>query len=112
MPTKDELEAENARLRAELDQVRQGSSEGVPVVRPAPTLPTFGMSEGTRQELEQAHKRAQDTGKSVIVVEPFTGAKLQIDPDGAVCNVGEDGVPLDSIEREPSELTPDTSASA
>lgn len=59
-PTVERLQKENARLQAALD------AAGVRVDPPAPVAPSFGMSEGTREELAR-------TGKAT---DPFTGEKL------------------------------------
>lgn len=55
-----ELEAENAELR------RRMAAAGVRVEPRAPRAPSFGMSEGTRDELEREGR----------AVDPFTGEKL------------------------------------
>jgi len=59
------LRAENERLREQLDDVIAGR----PITRPAPVKPSFRMSEGTRNELEE-------TGQAT---DPFTGDKLTRD---------------------------------
>ena len=56
----DRLRKENADLKARL------AAAGIPVEPEVPKAPSFGMSEGTREELER-------TGKAT---DPFTGAKL------------------------------------
>ena len=62
-----ELEAENARLYAELVAARQQLAAGLaaPAARRQPTEPSFVFSEGQRAELEA-------TGRTVS---PFTGAR-------------------------------------
>ena len=60
-----ELEEENRRLRAELE-ARPGGP------RPAPVRASFGLSEGTRAELE-AHKDDPD----YVTRDPFTGEDLR-----------------------------------
>lgn len=70
-PTKDELEAENAQLREELDRTRGQLTEaraglgGVQRVT-FPTSPGFQLSEGIRQDLEQQG----------VARDPNTGAEL------------------------------------
>lgn len=70
-PTKDELEAENAQLREELDRTRGQLTEaraglgGVQRVT-FPTSPGFQLSEGVRQDLEQQG----------VARDPNTGAEL------------------------------------
>lgn len=59
-----ELEAENARLRAELEARPAGP-------RPAPVRASFALSEGVRQELE-AHRDDPDFKTR----DPFTGETL------------------------------------
>lgn len=68
MATKDELERDNAELRAENERLREQLADaqaGKPT-RPVPTAPSFGMSEGTRAELELVEKTTDPfTGKTV-----------------------------------------------
>lgn len=60
-PTKDELEQQNAELRAQLAEL-----EGGPARPAAPARPDYGLSEGERQDLE-AHG---------VTTSPFTGEQL------------------------------------
>lgn len=72
MPTKDELEFENAELREENERLREQLAEaqaGKSNTRPVPTAPSFGISEGTRADLEQDGK----------ATDPFTGKVLTRD---------------------------------
>jgi hypothetical protein len=72
MPTKDELERENATLREENARLRAGQAVGR---RPAPTMPSFEMSAGTAADIEQAEQRVRaGDAKEIPVVEPFTGS--------------------------------------
>ncbi len=64
MPTKEELEAENAELRSQLAEAREAAVP-TPNTRPKPTEPRYGISEGQRAELEMHGK----------TVSPFTGAR-------------------------------------
>lgn len=66
MATKDELERDNADLRAENERLLAQLADaraGKPTARPAPVAPSFGMSEGTRADLELVEK----------TTDPFTG---------------------------------------
>jgi hypothetical protein len=72
MATKDELELENAALRDEVAHLREQLADalaGKPPTRPVPTAPSFGMSEGTRADLEQVEE----------TTDPFTGKKVTRD---------------------------------
>jgi len=74
MPTKDELEQENAALR---DRVAQLEAEprdvtGTGTRRPAPQRPEYGLSEGERQDLET----------SGVTNSPFTGEQLNAHDEG------------------------------
>lgn len=60
-----ELLAENAQLREELAAVKSGQ----PVKRPVPTEPSFGISEGVRDDLE----------RNGTTTSPFTGKTLTRD---------------------------------
>jgi hypothetical protein len=67
----ERLRAENARLRAELDEAR-ANAKADPNTRPEPTEPSFGMSEGERADLEL-------TGKATS---PFTGKPRTAEEEG------------------------------
>jgi hypothetical protein len=74
MPTKDELEQENATLRERVAELEAGERDvtGTGARRPAPARPEYGLSEGERQGLAE----------SGVVVSPFTGEQLNaIDED-------------------------------
>jgi hypothetical protein len=58
-----------AELKAELQELEDKLAEAGVVVPNVPQPPSFGMSEGTREELERIGK----------AVDPFTGAKLTRD---------------------------------
>jgi hypothetical protein len=72
MPTKEELEQENARLRARIEELEEGRAS-----RPLPVEPSFGMSEGERQDLAL-------TGKSTS---PFTGKVTETASDAPAPDV-------------------------
>lgn len=65
-----ELEAENERLAAELADAK-ANQRPVANTRPEVKPPSFGLSEGTREELARTAK----------AVDPFTGDKLTGTPD-------------------------------
>lgn len=74
MPTKDELEAENAQLRAELEELRAAGERDVTGTgrrAPAPTRPTD--DEGNTQLTEGER---QDLVANGVTVSPFTGETL------------------------------------
>lgn len=67
-----ELEAENATLRAHLEETTAAAeAPATETARPEPQEPSFGLSEGMRADLE-AHGRT---------VSPFTGKTLVGTPD-------------------------------
>lgn len=69
MATKEELERENTGLREENERLREQLADaraGKSTARPGPVAPSFGMSEGTRADLEQVEKTTDPfTGKTV-----------------------------------------------
>lgn len=76
MPTKDELEAENARLRAELDELRT-AGPAAPAPPPAPKRPEGPdgkpiLSAGERDDLVNAG----------VTTSPFTGEALDAITEG------------------------------
>jgi hypothetical protein len=83
MPTNAQLQAEVDRLTAENARLRDAAAQSSSVARPAPTAPSFGMSEGTRQEIEMAKDRidAEPRLNEVIVTDPFTGKAIRVTPD-------------------------------
>jgi len=68
MPTKDELEAENADLRAQLAraEIGQGGNTGGPGTPARPQHPDFGLSAGEVFDLQSAG----------VTTSPFTGQRL------------------------------------
>ena len=73
----DRLTAENARLREQVANATSGLT-----ARPVPTEPSFVLSEGTRQEIAEAKRRAKATGHEQTVVDPFAGRAVNVRPDG------------------------------
>ena len=86
MPTKDELEQENARLRAELAELRD--QQPTAAARPRPQQPDFGLSAG----------EAADLAANGVTVSPFTGQTLN-----ALDHMGQ----LQQIHGDDFELTPE-----
>lgn len=69
----ESLKRENADLREQLAAAR-ANAKPVPNTRPKPTEPSYGMSEGTRQDIEQAkHRVATGEVTKLEVASPFTG---------------------------------------
>lgn len=87
MPTNAELTAEVEILREENDGLRARVEEleagAAPAAPPVPALPSFGMSEGTRQEIIAAQTRLASEPRlsEVVVVEPFTGKPITVTED-------------------------------
>jgi hypothetical protein len=82
-PSKQAAESEEvARLREENEQLReelaeaQANAKPVANTKPVPVEPSFGLSEGERNDLEQLRAR-RDGGERVKVetTSPFTGKK-------------------------------------
>ncbi len=71
---------ELARLRAENERLRAELAEAKPQAPAKPTEPSFGISEGQRDELER-------TGKTVS---PFTGARQVADGETVKTGVSAD----------------------
>lgn len=80
--TRADLAAENAELRARIDELEAATPSG----RPAPLLPTYGMSEGTRLDILEAQTSIQQNAKlkAVEITEPFAGRVIRVTADGAV----------------------------
>jgi hypothetical protein len=72
MPTKDELERENAELRERVAQLEERNVTGTGASRPAPERPDYGLSEGERQALEI----------DGVTTSPFTGELLDAHTEG------------------------------
>lgn len=83
MPTKDELEKENADLRAKLAKYEGGKAPAGPV--------SFGMSEGVRNDIEMAKAEMEsfDPPKEVVVHDDGTGVTYRIYRDGDTVAVEE-----------------------
>ena len=81
--TKDELEQENAELRARVAELETHQSPR-PNTRPKPTEPSFGLSEGSRNDLEMAAHRmeTENLREEPVVSSPFTGKPLNRSGDG------------------------------
>ena len=74
------LEQENAELRAELDAALAGK----PAKPVAPTEPSFGLSEGTRDELDRMGKATSPfTGKSLTRADLSPDDEEQVVEDGS-----------------------------
>jgi hypothetical protein len=71
-PTKDELETENAELRARVAELEQGQGQAVANPVPRPARPDFGLSAGEMDDLKT-------TG---VTVSPFTGELLTATREG------------------------------
>lgn len=82
--TKAELEQENADLRAYIADLEAGMPAAVTTAQAAPVLPSFGMSEGTRNDIEQAqHEIARNPKVDEIVFsEPFAGHTVTVTEGG------------------------------
>lgn len=81
--TKAQLEQENAELRALLADLEAAPAAGA-TTRPAPQLPSFGLSEGTRNDIEQAQNEIARNPRleEVRMAEPFTGRVITVTEDG------------------------------
>jgi hypothetical protein len=100
-PTKAELLEENAALRARVGELESGAAPAQ--ARPSPQPPSFGISEGTRNDIEQAkHRIATDpTVNEVQVADPNVGAVMTVTADS-----GDTFVPDEQSDRELTQLNP------
>jgi hypothetical protein len=98
MPTKDELEQENARLRDRVEELEAEPRDvtGTGRARPAPERPEYGLSEGERQALEE----------SGVTTSPFTGEQLNAHDEGVKPANPEARRRADKAQR-PAERVPD-----
>lgn len=96
--TKAELEAEVARLQQENDQLRAGGQVPRPNTQPVDREPSFGMSEGERQEIEatgRAHspwtgkRRTADDLPDGVEIDPNARQQEQTRPTGPDTVVGD-----------------------
>jgi septal ring factor EnvC (AmiA/AmiB activator) len=109
MPTKEELEQENADLRERVNAAERENADlrerAAAADAPAagPVKPSFGISEGTARDLESlaaAVDRGDIKADSAKTRDPFTGDTLYVTGDGEYTRVraGEkaDGTPSDA----------------
>jgi hypothetical protein len=91
MATNAELQAEVERLRTENQVLRERAAKPDTNRRPAPTKPSFGMSEGQRADLELAAQRV-DSGEvtEVAVTDPFTSDVTKVTKANAPQFLGPD----------------------
>lgn len=84
MVSNADLKAENEELRRRLAELESGAAT------PLPAHPSFEMSEGTRQEIEQARNRIAHEEKltEVTLVNPFDGTPIVVTADGVAHNSG------------------------
>lgn len=76
--TNAELQAEVDRLKAENAELRK-RAENPAAARRVPLKPSFGMSEGTRADLEVAAQRVKSGEvKEVTVTDPFTSEPTKV----------------------------------
>jgi hypothetical protein len=82
--TKADLEFENSELRARVEELEQQAGSPTVAAPRRPELPSFGMSEGTRNDIEQAQNEiARNPRLDVITMnEPFTGRTITVTEDG------------------------------
>lgn len=80
--TKAELEQENAELRERVAELEQAGAPAAAGPR-RPQLPSFGMSEGTRNDIEQAQNEIARNPRldEIVMAEPFTGRAITITED-------------------------------
>ncbi len=79
MATNAELQAEVDRLKAENAELREQVQNDPAAARRVPVKPSFGMSEGTRADLEVAAQRVKSGEvKEVVVTDPFTSDTTKV----------------------------------
>jgi len=79
MPTNAQLTEENAALRARIAELEAGNG-GATARPPVPQAPSFGMSEGTRMDIELAKAtiNADPAVNQVTITEPGTGKAIVV----------------------------------
>jgi len=80
--TKADLEAELTEAYARIDELER-TGAGTAAAVPRPQLPSFGMSEGTRNDIEQAQNEIARNPRleEVRMAEPFTGRTITVTED-------------------------------
>lgn len=79
--TKADLEQENAELRARVAELLEQTH--APAAPRRPELPSFGMSEGTRNDIEQTQLEVARNPRitKATINEPFTGRPITVTED-------------------------------
>lgn len=79
--TRAQLAQENEELRALVAELEAGNP--TPNTRPAPILPSWGLSEGTRLDILEAQNRLTHDRKvtEMVIMEPFTGKRIRVTAD-------------------------------
>lgn len=78
--TRAQLAEENDELRARVAELEANPTA---TSRPAPVLPSYGLSEGTRLDILEAQNRLAHDRKitAMEIVEPFTGKTIRVTAD-------------------------------
>lgn len=102
--TRAQLAEENEDLKRQLAELQSGTG---PTVRPAPVLPSFGLSEGTRLDILEAQRKLERDLKvnALELVEPFTGRRIRVTEDDYEV-LEPDDEPLSEPIVEPAPIDP------
>lgn len=90
--TRAQLAEENEALKARVAELEAGAPVTADTARPAPVLPSWGLSEGTRLDILEAQNRLAHDRKitAMEITEPFTGKIIRVTADSAELIHGDD----------------------
>jgi hypothetical protein len=103
MPTKDELEAENADLRQRIDELETAAAEAPPAAADAAAAPRYPVDGDGNRQLSAGE--ADDLRQYGVTVSPFDGAKLNALDEGIEPGNPEAAKRAEQAQR-PAEVVP------
>lgn len=98
--TRAQLAEENEELRARVAELESGIGAAT---RPAPVLPSYGLSEGTRLDILEAQNKLSHDRKvtEMVIMEPFTGRRIRVTMDSY--ELLDDEAPADEAPAAPAD---------
>jgi hypothetical protein len=105
--TRAQLAEENEELRARVAELEDVNTQLT--TRPAPVLPSWGLSEGTRLDILEAQNRIRHEVRltAVEITEPFTGKLIRVTEDNAVLLDGDESEDVTPEPVAPEPADPD-----